>query len=170
VTGGADDAVNVGREAWARLWARDRKAWSDWVLVGHELIAGRAEAMRQANANRPLGSKYNRLFGEWLRSHGFDGIPGQTRYRTIKVIENIREIEVFRDGLTEAQRLRWNHPNSVWAHWRRSLKAATPAPQRQHYRRAHRGGWRHRTTRQGRLLAAGTLEARSSGDAGLPLE
>jgi hypothetical protein len=71
---GTYQAVSAGREAWARLRERERKSWSDWLLVGHALIAGRAQAMQMAGANRPLGWKYNSVFGEWLRSNGFDSI------------------------------------------------------------------------------------------------
>ncbi len=41
-------------------------------------------------------------------------------------------IEAQRPTLDEKKRNALNHPGAIWAHWRRSLKAETPAPQRQH--------------------------------------
>jgi hypothetical protein len=126
------DAVAEGRSAWQRLCERERKSWSDWLLVGHASIAGRAEAMQQVKANRPLGSKYNRLFGEWLRENGFDSISNQARYRLVLVLEHPPEIEAWRESLDDVQRGRLNHPSAVWFAWKRATKAEAATPHRQH--------------------------------------
>jgi hypothetical protein len=47
------------------------------------------------------------------------------------MLENLPAIERWRDGLDKAQRRRLNHPNAIWAHWRRYISAETAA-QRQH--------------------------------------
>src|SRR4029077_2853261 len=57
----------------------------------------------------------------------------------VQCLEHEVEIESWRAGLSEVQRLRWNHPNSIWMHWRRSI--AEPAlPKRQGVRGASGGG------------------------------
>jgi hypothetical protein len=76
--------------------------------------------MKAAQANRPLGSKYNGLFGTWLRSNGFDGISNQVRYRLILCIDNLGEVSAWRDGLDPKKAARMDHPGAVWHAWRRA--------------------------------------------------
>jgi hypothetical protein len=128
MTAGADDTVSTGRAAWQRLRDRERATWADWLAVGRALIIGRAAAMQEAKANRPLGSKYNRLFGAWLRSNGFDTISTQERYRIVLCIENLTTIEEWRKTLDNAKKRTLNHPGAVWHAWRGSIKAETPRP------------------------------------------
>jgi len=113
------DDVAAGRAAWERIKGHDRKSWDDWLMVGRAIIIGRAEMMAKANSNRPLGTVYNRLMGEWLKQHGFGDVNNQERYRVILCIENATEIEVWRAGLDEGRRRRLNHPGAVWHAWRR---------------------------------------------------
>jgi hypothetical protein len=114
----SDDQIAEGREAWGRLRERDRATWSDWLAVGEALILGRTSAMQTAKTNKPLGSKYNRLVGAWLRANGFDGITNQERYRAILCAEHKTEIEAWRATLDEAKRRKLSHPGAVWSHWR----------------------------------------------------
>lgn len=44
-------------------------------------------------------------------------------------LENLDAIELWRASLSDAQRRRHNHPNSVWFSWKRATKPATPARQ-----------------------------------------
>jgi hypothetical protein len=76
--------------------------------------------MGAANANRPLGTRYNHAMGKWLRENGLDGITNQERYRALLCLENLEAIEVWHASLDDAQRRRLNHPGAIWAHWRRS--------------------------------------------------
>jgi hypothetical protein len=55
-----------------------------------------------------------------VEEHGLAGVAAQERYRLLLILQNIEAIEVWRAGLDEGQRRRWNHPNAVWARWRRS--------------------------------------------------
>jgi hypothetical protein len=69
VTDTGDDAISAGRLAWQRI--RERSTFEDWLAIGEALIIGRTEAMAKAKTNKPLGAKYNRLVGSWLRANGF---------------------------------------------------------------------------------------------------
>jgi hypothetical protein len=108
------DTVEAGRLAWERIRESKRTSFDDWVSIGRALIVGRAWAMQMAKANRPVGTTYNRLMYRWLLEHGLAEIVPQERYRAIKVIENLEAVQLWRAGLTEAQRLRFNHPNCIW--------------------------------------------------------
>ena len=54
----------------------------------------------------------------------------------------VDETKHQRAGLDEAQRRRLNHPNTIWARWRRASKAEIGAPTRQYVRGAklHKNG------------------------------
>lgn len=123
-----ESAIADGRAAWARLQEHQRRSWSDWVCVGRALIVGRTAAMAEAQANRPMGSKYNRLIGQWLAANGLSGISTQERYRAINCVEKLPAIEAWRNSLTEAKRSRFNHPHAVWQAWQ---AAASAAPRRE---------------------------------------
>jgi hypothetical protein len=98
--------------------------WSDWQKVGAALAAGRTEAMRIANTNRPKGRKYNRAFGDVLKREqlGTDRLDSATRNQLLQIEENKSAIEEWRATLTPAQRLRLNHPSAVWRNWQRTVK------------------------------------------------
>jgi hypothetical protein len=113
------DRQRRGIAAWARLREHDRATWTDWLDVARALAVGRTAALKAADTNRCVGSRYNAAMGIWLRENGLDGVNNQERYRALLILENLAEIETWRAGLDEGQRRRWNHPNAVWSHWRR---------------------------------------------------
>jgi hypothetical protein len=123
------DTIAQGVAAWSRIRASGRRSWSDWVLVSCALAEGRAKAMAKAQSNVPMGTRYNKLFGEWLAETGLSGIDGQQRYRALVCLENLPAIEQWRATLSEKERERLNHPGAVWTHWRRAAKPAS-APKR----------------------------------------
>ncbi|MEH2547136.1 hypothetical protein V1283_003781 [Bradyrhizobium sp. AZCC 2262] len=114
------DAIETGRQAWQRLRERERKLWQDWMQVGHALQVGRTEALKAAGTNVPFGKVYTRFMAEWLRANQFDDIGQQVRYRLLQCMENIAAIEKWRSTLDEQRLRRFNHPDSVWSHWRQS--------------------------------------------------
>jgi ClpX C4-type zinc finger protein len=114
-----DTRIKRGQEAWRRH--KVDATWLDWLAIGEALSIGRQEAMADADTNRPIGSRYNAAFGEWLTHHRFDDIDKGDRSRLFDVMDNLPAIEGWRATLTQTARLRLNHPNSVLRKW----KAAT---------------------------------------------
>ena len=116
------DVYREGREALDRLsTGRD---WSDWQKVGAALAAGRTQAMRIANTNRPKGRKYNRAFGDVLKHEqlGTDRLDSATRNQLLRIAEKLPEIEAWREKLDPAQRPRLNHPSTIWRNWQHTVK------------------------------------------------
>ncbi|MGB6400465.1 MAG: hypothetical protein WBF73_32990, partial [Bradyrhizobium sp.] len=130
MTDSADDAVIVGREAWARIKENSRRSWDDWLKVGRALQIGRTAALAAAGCNAPVGSKYNVAMGRWLVDHQLDGVVAQERYAIQKILEHLDAVTAWRDGLPEPQRRRHNHP-SLWHVFRRATKAETGTSTRQ---------------------------------------
>jgi hypothetical protein len=161
------DVYREGREALDQL--STARNWSDWQKVEVALAAGRAEAMRSANTNRPKGKTYNQAFGvvlerEWF---GTDRLDSATRNQLLRIAEHLPAIEEWRATLTPAQRLRLNHPSAVWRNWQRTVKGSgrdeqskeveqpgaegEDAGARQHHRGAHHA---HRADASARLHQA----------------
>jgi hypothetical protein len=115
-----EETVTAGREAWERLKDRERKSWADWLLVGEALSVGKTEALRAANTNRAVGSRYNRAIGAWLKDNSLADMTPAERYRILLIMERRVEIEAWRASLGDAQRRRLNHPAAIWSHWSRA--------------------------------------------------
>jgi hypothetical protein len=117
------------QQAWTRLQNHERRSWDDWIAVSRALELGRAAALRAAQTNEPVGTKYNRAMGAWLLEHGLGGINAQTRYRALLVLENLEPITRWRDGLDPKRKVRFNHPGAVWHGWQRSMRPKREAPE-----------------------------------------
>ena len=94
----ASEAVRQGKAAWSRL-KQGSGTWSDWVLVGHALIEGRAIVMRHAGTTSPAGRGYSDAFGDWLLSTHLD-LPAPPRAKLLVLMGNLAEIEQWRLTLT----------------------------------------------------------------------
>ena len=116
-----DSIILRGQEAWARL--RQELAWEDWLAVGEALRLGRHLAMLEARTNEPSGKRYQAIYGDWLRQNGFDEIDKGDRSRLFDCLENLSAIHGWRQTLPLNQRVRLNHPNSIWRNWQKSTIA-----------------------------------------------
>jgi hypothetical protein len=105
-----------GQEAWHRLGGDH--CWEDWRQVGAALVIGRNGAMREAGVNRPAGRRYNAVFAAWLVKYGFQNLDKGDRYRLFAVMDHLQEIEIWRATITPTERLRLNHPSSVFRKWK----------------------------------------------------
>jgi hypothetical protein len=120
-----DVVVRLGQEAWGRLQA-DR-TWEDWLAIGKAIQIGRHHAMVAAKQNRPAGSRYENLFGDWLRENGFDTLDKAARKRLLDCLEHRAEIEAWRQTLPTNKRMQLNHPSSVWRNWQKATVAGKAA-------------------------------------------
>jgi len=84
--------------------------------------------MRVAEANQPMGSRYNVEFGKWLARTGFDDMDSGDRRRLFEVVEHRAGIEAWRATLASNVRLKFNHPSTVLRKWRASAAAPGKKP------------------------------------------
>jgi hypothetical protein len=117
-------AVRQGQEAWQRL--RSYSTWHDWKQVGAALVIGRAEAMRDGHVNKPRGRSYNAAINAFLKKFGFDDLDSGDRCRLLDVMDRLIEIETWLGELKPNERLRLNHPTSVWRRWKASTVVPDP--------------------------------------------
>jgi hypothetical protein len=103
---------------------RKHHGFEDWMAIAEALEVGRTESMRAAHTNVPQGKRYERVMGDWLRSHSFYVIDKSTRTHLLECLRYRAEIDRWRATLTETERFRFNHPHTVLRKWR----AATPIP------------------------------------------
>lgn len=121
-----DRVVRNGRAAWQRL--KKEKSWQDWLATGELLALLRQEAMHEAGTNRPEGKAYNMAFGIKLTENKLDDMDKGDRYRLFNCMDNLSLIEQWRSTqLTLQERLRLNHPNSVWRKFQKAHEPASEA-------------------------------------------
>lgn len=104
--------IERGRAAWQMI--RRDESWEKWVEIGKALDQGRREIMRALHTNNPRGRAWSTVFGDWLVESGFDEVDAGVRSRLQKLIDNLPAVEAWRQTLGLAQRLEYNHPNTVW--------------------------------------------------------
>jgi hypothetical protein len=114
------EIIRRGKYAMEQL----RRGFDDWMDVAKALQVGRAEGMRAAQSNEPKGKRYEKIMGEWLLAHSFHVIDKGTRNRLLECLQHRTAIEKWRATLTEGERFRFNHPDTVLRKW----KAATIVP------------------------------------------
>jgi hypothetical protein len=90
--------VRQGTEAWRRL--KKDKNWADWIKVGEALRIGRELALNHVGSNAPTGAAYNKVFGDWLQKNKFDDMDKGERSRLFTILDNLPEVERWRDTLT----------------------------------------------------------------------
>jgi hypothetical protein len=117
-------AIRHGQEAWGGL--RAGSTWSDWVAVGTAHVIGRTTAMRDGHINKPKGHSYNAAFSAWQKKFGFEGLDKGDRSRLFDVMDHLKEIDGWLQKLRESERLRLNHPSSVWRRWKAAMAAPKP--------------------------------------------
>jgi hypothetical protein len=121
--------IERAQEAWQRH--RQGAPWEDWVTIGEALILGRELAMREAEAKRPEGRRYNATMGKWLAQHGFDNMDKADRSRLMECMAHREAIENWRNTLTATQRLQCNYPKAVLKRWRRVTGQIKTKPKKQ---------------------------------------
>lgn len=122
--------ISEAQAAWRRIRDRDKASFEDWLSIGRALIAGRQECMAKAGVNKPYSPAYQKLMRAWLDENGFAEIDGQERRGAIHCVERQGEIEAWRSGLTDAERRRSNHPNTIIKHMQRLTAPQRSGPRR----------------------------------------
>jgi hypothetical protein len=113
------DPIKAGQQAWERLQAH--QTWDDWKAVGFALAEGRTRAMAAATTNQPKGSRYNKIYSNWLGARGFSDLGKSTRARLLQCMEQIGAIDTYLLTLKPEKRLKLNHPTTVLSAWNRAM-------------------------------------------------
>jgi hypothetical protein len=110
------NVVRLGQEA----MARKRRGWDDWLLIAGALQAGRTEVMCELHTNEASGRRYEKAMGDWLIANGFKEINKATRSQLLDCLKHKAEIQAWRARLTDAERFKFNHPDTVLKKWKRA--------------------------------------------------
>jgi hypothetical protein len=116
------NVVRLGQEA----MTRKRRGWDDWLLIAEALQAGRTEVMRALHTNEPSGRRYEKAMGDWLIANGFKEINKATRSQLIDCLKHKSEIQSWRAQLTDSERWKYNHPDTVLRKWKASTVVPDP--------------------------------------------
>jgi hypothetical protein len=153
-----DEIVGAGQEAWRRLKGNPRRKWKDWIAIGRAFHAGAQWAMNQSRTSKRRSRPYTEAYSAWLQMYDFDEIHPSVRADLLYVMERLKDIELWRDGLPEKERLSLNHPTTVarkYKDWK--------CPSRGNRGRGKRGG---RVGANGAVAANGDSARDDGPDAG----
>jgi hypothetical protein len=114
----------VAAKAWDKI--RNTKTWEGWVIVGECIESARMTMMRQQRFNSTISAEYNAAWGQILRATELDEIPPRDRSMLKQCIENLEAITAWRATLDDRDRLRFNHPATVFKRWQESLPVEWP--------------------------------------------
>jgi hypothetical protein len=124
------DVVRLGREA----MARKRRGWEDWLAIADALEVGRADVLRAIHSNVAHGRRFEKAMGNWLIANGFKEIDKGTRSRLGDCLRHKVQIQAWRARLTDSERFKFNHPDTILRKWKASTvvpdpnKPKTPSP------------------------------------------
>jgi hypothetical protein len=121
--------ISEGLRAFAQIKRNTQRNFDSWLAVGRGLEAGRTVLMQRLKLNAIDDSAVGRkAYNVWLKQSGYNAVPNEARrvLRRILDPEHLLEIEKWYERLTEKQKLRWNHPSTIWANWRRETDDVTP--------------------------------------------
>src|SRR4051794_27982710 len=96
------------------------ETWEKWLSIGDALSLARNDIMRFLDINKPAGANYNSLMGDFLSDYGFDKIDKAARSRLQRCIDHRTQIEEWRNTLSLSERMLYNHPSTVWRHFKAS--------------------------------------------------
>jgi hypothetical protein len=111
-----EDDIKVTRalEAWEWLRGNERLSWDKWKVLGEGLLVGRHWAMNAAHTNTPQGRKYSNHFHEWCVDTGFGELDKDDRAKLLVLMTHLDEVEAWRASRPESERMRYNHPTTIW--------------------------------------------------------
>jgi hypothetical protein len=115
---------------WGRVKRAQAGMWSQWMIIGEGLLAGRHWAMRQAKVNRPEGRGYCLALSEWLERWKVHDMDNSDRAKLLQLMEERPAVEEWRASLTPHQRRNLNNPTVVWRKWKalgRARQSKSPA-------------------------------------------
>jgi hypothetical protein len=109
---------------WKRL-SKGRE-WQGWMKIAAALDLGSREVMHDVGTNKREGGAYNRAFSAWCRDQGFRNpeIEPPTRSHMLFLMEPENRLicEELRAAMTQQERLRISHPDSMYKRVRAYLK------------------------------------------------
>lgn len=113
-----DDTISTGRDAWTQI--ERSNSFEAWKTVAAAVVIIRQMAMRQAGVNKPQGKRYAVAVNALLEEHGFRAMPYPTRTACCRLVDHLREIELWRGSLPDGEKL--NHPQVLVRNWRRAFR------------------------------------------------
>jgi hypothetical protein len=76
--------------------------------AGPSKSARRTRSRPQQQTGR-VGSKYNKIMGQWLRDNGLGDVSAQERWKLLLILDNLPAIEAWRTTLSPEKRRRLNN-------------------------------------------------------------
>jgi hypothetical protein len=118
--------IKRGQSAAKKIGRLTGTPFETWVDVGFGAQRRQIVAERMAGTNRPFGAAYKDAFRQLVHRYPFGDMDENPTERAaaITMIENLPAITTWRNGLSESERRKINHPVAVLRRWKADQKAA----------------------------------------------
>jgi hypothetical protein len=119
------EIIRGAHQAFNKMDKNADKNWENIKLAGAGFIEMRRLAMVEAGTNRPYGRAYTAAYGRLLEASKLDERIKDKgdRQKLIELMDNLPAIEDWRATLPKEDRRRWNHPTTIFRHWKATQKA-----------------------------------------------
>jgi hypothetical protein len=119
-----NELIAEGLRAFASLKRGNKHAFASWLAVGEGLSTGKRMLMQHLQLNDlHISGTGRKAYTLWLRESGYVAVPSEARVALSKITnpEHLLQIKKWYGTLSEKQKLRWNHPTTIWQNWQRHI-------------------------------------------------
>jgi len=119
-----NELIAEGLRAFASLKRGNKRAFASWLAVGEGLSAGKRLLMERLQLNDlHISGTGQKAYTLWLRESGYVTVPPEARVALSKITnpEHLLQVKKWYGALSEKQKLRWNHPTTIWQNWQRHI-------------------------------------------------
>jgi hypothetical protein len=116
--------LDEAREAWG--FHATGMVWLKWIAVGRGLQECQRMALARTCSEHMTGHAARMAMAGILEKEGLDRIDKGDRSVLMKVMDALPQITTWQDALTTTERVRYNHPRSVWARYQKATMPPRP--------------------------------------------
>jgi hypothetical protein len=102
--------------------------WLKWIAVGRGLQECQHMALSQTHSNDMTSHAARIAMANILKKERLDRIDKGDRSVLLRVMEKLPEITKWQATLSTSERVRYNHPRSVWARFQKATVVPRPQP------------------------------------------
>jgi hypothetical protein len=119
----ADSAAVVSRKA---MHMRTRQLdFRDWLIVAQALHGARVRIIAETGVKSDASPTFAKALAKWVKANKWASQwmgDGKSSFRSASywLVDNLDAVEAWRSGLSEPDRERWSHPETLKREFRRA--------------------------------------------------
>jgi hypothetical protein len=114
--------IKAANLAIGRVMGRTEKNFADWWTIGEGFMEIRHAASVLSGTNDIQSPVYKKQFSALVGRTRLTVVDSVTRSKLLDLVTYRHDVELWWATLKPEQRLRWNHPTTVWKQWKNTSK------------------------------------------------